>query len=183
MYTHELKAIDVSVNAVQDTTGSVVLANGCARGSSFDTRIGSQICLKSLEFRGSTSVTAVTGVSQFHRVILLYDLQTNGLAPALTDVLVSSSYVALPNLANRSRFLFLVDKTFQLNFSADSGSARSFSFRVPLYDRPVSFNSGNTGTVGDISTGALFLFTIGSIAPGATAGSTIGTLRVRYTDN
>jgi len=75
-----------------------------------------------------------------------------------------------------------MDKKFQLNASGESGSERMFKFYRRLA-HPVTFNSGDAGTVADITTGSLYLIYIGSIAAGATAGSIVGHCRIRYSDN
>ena len=177
----ELKAVDTTINQVADTTGAVTLLNGVARGDDINQRVGRRVRLASLQASIVNYVTPATGIDQTHRCLIVYDKQSNGVAPAITDVLVSASTVAMPNLDNRQRFVILYDKLMHLNAAAEPGSMVAFKInkRLPY---GVQFNSGDAGTVADIQTGGLFFITIGSIAAGGTAGTFSGRVRVRYTD-
>lgn len=177
----ELKAVDTTISQVADTTGAVTLLNGIARGDDINQRVGRRVRLASLQASIVNYVTPTTGIDQTHRCLIVYDKQSNGVAPAITDVLVSASTVAMPNLDNRQRFVILYDKLMHLNASAEPGSMVAFkiSKRLPY---GVQFNSGDAGTVADIQTGGLFFITIGSVAAGGTAGTFSGRIRVRYTD-
>ena len=177
----ELKAVDTTINQVADTTGAVTLLNGIARGDDINERVGRRVRLASLQASIVNYVTPATGIDQTHRCLIVYDKQSNGVAPAITDVLVSASTVAMPNLDNRQRFVILYDKLMHLNAAAEPGSMVAFKInkRLPY---GVQFNSGDAGTVADIQTGGLFFITIGSIAAGGTAGTFSGRVRVRYTD-
>lgn len=177
----ELKNVDTTVAQVADTTGAVTLINGIARGDDINERVGRQVILKYIQANIVNYVTPTTGIDQSHRMLIVLDRQANGAAPAITDVLVSASTVAMPNLDNRKRFRILFDSIKNMNASGEPGSMivqRVFK-RVNI---PVQFNSGDAGTVADIQTGALYLITLGSIAPGGTAGNFSGRIRVRYTD-
>lgn len=177
----EFKAIDVSPSLACDSGTAVQLLNGCARGDDINERVGRQITMKSIQIKFNTKVTTSTGVDQRHRIVIVYDKQTNAAAAAWTDVFVSADTMALRNLENRSRFVILYDKMITLNASAESGSSalRSIYLRCNL---PVTFNSGDAGTVADIVTGSLYLMVIGSEGAGATAGSMYGRSRIRYVD-
>ena len=177
----ELKAVDTTIGQVADTTGAVTLLNGIARGDDINQRVGRRVRLASLQASIVNYVTPATGIDQTHRCLIVYDKQSNGVAPAITDVLVSASTVAMPNLDNRQRFVILYDKLMHLNAAAEPGSMVAFKISKRL-SYGVQFNSGDAGTVADIQTGGLFFITIGSIAAGGTAGTFSGRVRVRYTD-
>lgn len=179
----ELKSIDTTVSQVADSTGAVTLLNGVARGDDISDRIGRQITLKSAEIRVINQVTSGTGIDQSQRFLIVLDRQVNAVAPAITDVLVSTATTSLTNLDNRNRFVILADRVIQLNSSGESGSSKITTMRLSLKNTKVQFNSGDAATVADITTNGLFLISVGSVAAGATAGTMIGRIRVRYTDN
>lgn len=179
----EFKSVDVSLNGTCDNAagGRVVLLNGLARGDDIGGRNGREVVMKSIETKFNLYVTAGTGVDQTHRVVIVYDRQTNGAAPVLLDVLSAATAYAPRNLENRRRFKIIFDRTVALNASGESGSHQVLSFYRRLA-HPTTFNAGNAGTVGDITTGAFFAIFYGNIAAGATAGSATGTCRMRYED-
>jgi hypothetical protein len=179
----EIKYVDTSVNQVADTTGAVTLLNGLPRGDDVSERVGRKVVMTGLDLSLVSYVTPTTGIDQTHRYILVYDKQANGAAPAITDVLVSASTVALPNLNNRLRFVILADEIKALNASAEPGSYWATGMRKLRFNLSTIFNSGDAGTVADIQTGAFFLITLGSIAAGATAGTFSGRARIHYVDH
>ena len=179
--TGELKAVDTSVNQSADTTGGVVLLSGIARGDDINQRTGREVTLRSIECRFLGRVTAGTGIDQQQRLLLVYDRQSNGAAPTVADVLGSANVLYPRNLENRRRFKVLYDRYFQLNASGEPGSEKVFKFYRRLR-HPMVFNSGNAGTVADITSGAIHAVICGSAAPGATAGTIQGRVRIRYED-
>lgn len=179
--TGELKAVDTVVNQAADTTGGVVLLSGIARGDDINQRAGREVTLRSIECRFLGRVTAGTGIDQQHRLLIVYDRQSNGAAPSVADVLVPANVLSPRNLENRRRFKVLYDRYFQLSASGESGSEKVFKFYRRLR-HPMVFNAGNAGTVSDITSGALYAVILGSQAAGATAGNINGRVRVRYED-
>lgn len=177
----EFKSVDTQGTTATDANTSVTLLNGMTSGSGINQHVGREIMMKSVEFRYMTYATPVTGVDQYHRVILVYDRQTNGAAPAATDVLVSATAISPRNLENRHRFKILYDRTIEVNNVGEPGSTKARKFYRRLA-HPVTFNAGVAGTVADITTGSLYMITIGTEAAGATAGSTSVYCRVRYQD-
>lgn len=179
----EFKAVDIdNGSSVCDSTGAVTLINGVALGTDIDDRIGRQVMLRSVEMKGYVYPTAGTGVDQIHRVLLVYDRQCNGVAPAITDILKAVSTTAVRNLNNRKRFKILMDKVFPVSASGEANSIHTYTFYRKLR-HPMEFNAGNAGTVADIQNGGLFVVTLGTSAPGATAGGSNWTTRVRYNDS
>lgn len=177
----EYKNIDVGQTIATDTTGAVVLLNGCARGDDINNRIGRKTMMRSLQLTVVSLVTAGTGVDQFHRVLVVYDRQTNATALTGAQVLSTFGTTAFKNLENRSRFKILMDKTIHLNASNEPGSEKIWKkyFRFNL---PVTYNSGDDGTVADITTGSLYCLIVGNKVAGATAGTTGLYSRIRYND-
>ena len=178
----EFKAVDnANFSSNADTGGGITLLNGIGRGDDMHERMGREVVLRSLQLHGSAAVTSGTGVDQTQRVLIVYDRQCNAATPAITDVLVSANVRAMRNLNNRKRFKILVDERIALNASGEPGSHKAFDYYKRFY-LPVTFNSGDAGTVADIVTGGLFAMVLGDMAPGATAGTVTMTSRVRFTD-
>lgn len=178
----EFKSVDTNVNTAADTTGGVTLLNGMARGDDINQRQGRQVTLRSIELRLLSRVAPGTGIDQRHRILIVYDRQTNGAAPAITDILSSANVLYPRNLENRQRFRILFDRLHTLNASGEPGSGRIFKWYRRL-NHPVTFNAGAAGTVADIQTGSLYAIVFGTEAPGGTAGIVSGIVRVRYSDN
>lgn len=177
----EFKSVDTHNNLAADTTSAVALLNGIARGDDITERIGREVVLKSIQIHARFNVATGTGVDQTQRLLIVYDRQTNGSALTAAQVLTSASTDAFRNLENRRRFKILYDKRVALSASAESNSR----VEMDLYRRlrhPVTFNSGDAGTVADIVTGSIYAVVIGSEAAGVTSGLiTIG-CRIRYQD-
>lgn len=172
--------LDGSFSLTADQAGSLLLLNGLARGNDVKQRIGRQIFMRSLIVRGRWYASAASGVDQAHRVIVFYDKQSNGVAPVPADVLQNVSCFSELSWENRARFEILSDDLFAVNGTGEAQSHVVRTYRVEL-NRPVYFNAGNTGTVADISTGALYLLVIGTHnTPSFGAG--IGRYWLRYTD-
>lgn len=186
----EFKSIDENVSAATlDTTGSVTLLNGCARGSDIDEREGREITMKSIQLRGLINANANAAQNQWVRIMIVYDRQTNGAEPAIADIVSPGSLVGMRSLENRKRFKILMDRTITLNANYDGAStvytASNNHHFIEYYrklDHPVTFNSGSAGTVSDISTGSLYMVRMGTIASGTGAAAISFTSRVRYQD-
>lgn len=182
----EWKSVDVNTTVATDTTGTVTLLNGLARGDDIGDRSGREVLLKSVQLKYETYGTNATGVQQEHRVLLLYDRQTNAAAPVIADILTAISTTHPRNLENRKRFKIFMDRTVSLGVAITASFPRADSVHCDDYFRklrhPMVFNGNNNANVGDIVSGAIFLVTIGSIAAGATAGSTAFSSRIRFVD-
>jgi len=178
----EFKSVDVTADLACDTSAQVRLLNGIARGDEINERVGREVTLRSIQFNYTPHVTSVTGGDQQHRVLLVYDRQTNATALTAAQVLLTADTIAPRNLENRKRFKILFDRTVALNASGEPGSSVTRRFYRKLR-HPVSFNAGDAGTVADIVTGSLYLIVIGTTAPGVAAGAVFFAARIRYTDN
>lgn len=182
----EFKCLDVGPGAMlEDTTGAVLLLNACQTGAALNQRIGRQIMMRSVELKVDHYVTAGSGLDQVQRLVLVYDRQCNGVAPAIGDIIGATGvygYMSMRNLDNRHRFKILMDKFITLNASVEPGSRVAYTFYRKLR-HPVQFNVGNGGTIADISSGAMYCITVSSNVPGVTAGGVDLASRIRFTDN
>jgi hypothetical protein len=177
----ELKSLDLNSNLASNSTGAISLLNGCAQGSDLHERIGRQIHEHILQIDGMLHCTAATGVDQYLRYLVVQDSQSNGTALSITDVLDTVSITSHANVSNLKRFRIVLDHKVYLNASGEPGSGKVVSHSLSL-GSTVYFNVGNAGTVADITKNSLYLIVIGSIAPGATAGSGDFQTRIRFSD-
>jgi len=184
----ELKSIDYNHLQACDRPSVVSLLNFCVAGDDITERTGREIRMKHFQISGQCYVTAGTGVDQIHRVLVVYDRQTNGTALTTADVLsrffgnLAQDINLAYNLDNRRRFEILYDRKFSLNASGEAFSSRDFKFSRRI-DLPVVFNAGVAGTVADIATGSMYIITYGNVAAGATAGSCQFSTRIRFEDS
>jgi len=186
--TGERKTIDLAPAAkVMDTTGTVTLLNGVATGADFTERIGRKIFMKSIYLTG-----IIFGVDDhindtLCRILVVYDNQSNGAAPVMTDILKTSTSASQLNLDNRDRFKVIIDKRWCLarrdNTATQAFAGAPSCHVVKIFRRlnkEVLFN-GTTNAVGSIATGSLYLLTIGNSAAG-TGGTSELSARVRFID-
>lgn len=203
----EKKTIDtVGPNLVGlnfNTTGAIILLNGVAQGTDYNARIGRKIVNASLYLRGEIFVEAARSLSvssvvpaQTARLILLYDMQTNGVAPVLTDVLNATgggspeNIGAQLNLNNRDRFKILKDKCFSFGpFVTDIGGSPSqigmplnYCFKIYKKLKLETIFGGTDASVGSITSGAIFLLAIGSNPAGPLDVNFNGSCRIRFMD-
>lgn len=186
----EWKYSDTQVNIDLSTTPGYVLLNGLVPGTAATQRIGQNVSIKSIEVKLRMQVTPATGVDQFVRVLIAVDRQPNGAAPVIGDLLTATSVTAPRNLNNRKRFKILMDKPYAMGGilnGAGSGSQTSNLRMVKKYmkfKRPivVEYNTGNAGTVADITSNSIYMFTLGTEAAGNTDTNMLGYIRIRYTD-
>lgn len=194
----ELKVNELTTTAYDvNTTGSITLLCNPSLGSDYTSRIGRKITIRNYYIRGwvTPSVQAATsgglvGPSQLARMIILIDMQPNGSAPAITDILSTASPSSHINLNYRDRFKILTDKVFPMDASLLSTTNQYVgygkgTYAIKKYKKckiDVIFNSTNGGTIADISSGALYMVWIGSQASGAVDAVANIATRVRYSD-
>lgn len=181
----EWKSVDTTISAMDvNTTGSLQLLNGMQQGAGIGNRVGAQILMRSIQFQGFSEAKITTGTEHQERVLIVYDRQANGAAPTFAQVLSATNAYAPRNLENRKRFKILYDRTFTVGnrtvaSHADFGTVHRFYRKLR---HPVEFNSGNAGTIADISSGSIYLLAYGSNAAGVTAGLLNGVVRIRFSD-
>lgn len=187
----ELKYNDIATaNYVADTTGTVTLLNGISQGSDNTNRIGRVMVMKSVHVRGIVSPVDSSTGNTLARLILVWDSDTDGVAPTVTDILQTANSTSPMNLNNRGRFTVLANEEFfigGISTTATMSYAQSPSGAV--FDRFVklpgkgcrTINSGTGATVASIQQGAIWMVTIGD--RGANDGGTFSVYsRVRFTD-
>jgi len=183
----ELKFIDNSATAqATSAAGIIALLNGITQGADFNNRIGRKVTMKSLLLKVSVGLLSTTSsLGGVHRFLVVYDAQTNGATPAITDVLATANYLSPMNLNNRDRFKVLMDFYHKTDaYTVTAGAISAGSFTDTIENRFRKFNleeqfSGTTNAVGSIATGAVFLIVISDVG---TAPIFDFYSRIRYTD-
>lgn len=158
-----------------------VLLNGCIQGTEATQRLGRKISMTSMYLKGNILLQGTTVGGGFLRLAIVYDKQSNGTAPAITDVWLTNAITSPNNLSNRDRFVKVVDiETPVIGVQGD------FSIPVEIYRKlnlETLFNTGNAGTVGDITTGSLHMFICNNagftVAPPVDAFQ----CRIKFTDH
>lgn len=181
--TPEKKWVDVASNSSLAVGNSVVLyslLNGIASGTTSNTRIGRSVNLSSILFRYFLQFQATSTGGGPVRILIVYDQQTNGVAPTTLDVLATNDYNSAMNLTNKDRFIILSDTlTPPISVQGDSCVSGTIYRKLNLKQQ---FNGNTAGNVGDIVSGSIHVIfgqtgTIGTAAPILSYSS-----RVRYTD-
>jgi len=192
----EKKVADTAGAYAVNTTGAMTLLAIPVLGSDMDMRIGRKIQLRSFYMRGRVVldnavnlVSAVNSPAQQLRCIIFIDLQPNGGAPLVTDLLKTAEPSSQLNLNNRDRFKVLIDKQYCfdpfLYTSAGSTTTGRVIQNIKKYkkmNQEVVFNATNCGSIADINTGAFYMLWIGSLAAGTNDSVAFVTTRTRYDD-
>lgn len=179
----EWKYSDVLVNHDVNTATALTLLNGLVPGTGATQRIGQKIVIKSIEIRVRVQVDPNGGVRQLVRWMVVMDRQANGAAPTLAQILNVNTPYGLRNLENRKRFKIILDNVKYLAPLNQEGDGCYyhvyFKFRKPLI---VEYNAGNAGTVADIVSNSLYMFSVGDQAAGNGDAVLASYCRLRYTD-
>lgn len=168
---NEVKYLAVAHTADCDTTAEFTLLNAVTKGTTENTRIGRNIRLLRVDIRGFTSATPATGVDQVHRHIVFFDKLPDGAAPTVGDLLLATTVYSIPNPIYAPRFRILLDRTITINATAEAGTIRQFHYVLPI-NAMVWYNELALGDIRDLIIGALYIMTLGTSAPGVTAGTT-----------
>ena len=154
--------------------GTIVPLNLCAQGVLASQRVGRKIQMKSLLLKWKTdAIEGATDVSPF-RVLVVYDKQTNGILPAVTDILTQNMIIVPNNLSYADRFITLMD------FMTDPQQNTSQSLCGTQF-RKLNLEAmyqGAGGTIAEINTGGVYIL----VANPTNADSMNFFARIRYTD-
>ncbi len=135
----EEKYLDVSASLTPDQSGtsSVTSLTQVAQGTTMNTRIGNSIRVQRLSIIGRAAVNAAVTTFSMVRILVFRDMEGQGTAPTISDVLESVGTSAAPrqpyDYLNRKRFAILSDWLYPLtNSGAGQGSVREFQLDIPL---------------------------------------------------
>lgn len=171
-----------------DTTGSVTALNAMAQGTSQSTRIGNKITMKSLYVRWALGQGTTTATPPIVRVTILYDKQPNATLATLAEIyqVTGSSLTLSPmNMANRDRFIVLMDETYSPAYPYNDTAVTEFADFHKKYlklNLDTIYNNTNGGTIADINTGALLVATSANVVSGTAEPTLTFSHRLRYID-
>lgn len=184
----ELKTIDTEGYNNTTSTGAVYLLSGVAQGTDYTNRIGRKISMKSLLIRFSLNPNAgqTSAVGDFVRILIVYDSQSNGSAPGVTDILQTANYLSPMNLNNRDRFKVLHERLIPMNPTVyttgalTGGNPQNKSYEI--YKRMFldEVFSNTTNLISSITSGSVYLLII---AAAATATGLGYNSRIRFSDS
>lgn len=149
----EMHFTDVTASVTPSTTPALVLLNGISIGDTASTRTGQSIKMDRSDFRFTLAVNT-TSVSNFVRVIVVMDRQTNATAMTTADLLVVSTVVSPYSFGSQNRFVPLFDETYALNVSGPGSITKVIGLNT---NQHVTYNTSNAGTVADIVTNSVYL--------------------------
>jgi len=158
--------------------------NCVAQGATSYNRIGTKIQIKSIDFRANFFLAGSAPTYAGVRYMIVYDRQPNGAFPAFSDILsenVSSAPIfhSGVNMSNRSRFVVLRDRILTLSTGTDNIVVCKEFIKTKL---ETQFKT-NTGAIGDITTGALYLVAFSTLSSSAVyAQLSNAHCRIRYFD-
>lgn len=197
----------VNATLALNTTGTVTAINLIQVGSSMFNRIGRKIEMRSIRISGqlfTATVTRATVVPDYARVLIIYDRQTNGAFPTVSDILQDTDQAGTNtteafsglNMNNRERFVTIMDKRFTIpQATATAGVLTNVFPQNEMY--PIKIDEfrrlrgltthykadSNPAVIGDVSTGGLYAV---SIAQTQAAGTELFSFqfncRLKYVD-
>lgn len=158
--------------------GNLALLNGLFQGVDINQHLGRKACLKSLLFRGVIQHRTYTNTfGEMLRVLIVYDRQSSSGAPTVGDIIQdvnAAGYdeMSFMNVNNVKRFAILAQHKWYQEAIAGGGpdnvqetNSRMVDVAVPyskIGNLPMEFTGGSTGTVADITTGAIYALFIGA---------------------
>jgi len=164
--TVELKYSDYSNTFAPVSAGNLNNLLSVPNGTGPNERIGRSVSLHDIQF--TYTLLANANTPQTHvRIILLYDRQTNGILPNVTDIVSSATVTSLPQPNNRSRFMVLYDKVhFFTNNQVATVANSAYPSNPHVLNKKITLKGkkteffGTTGNLSDIDKGALFILAL-----------------------
>ncbi len=177
------------------STNSIV---GIVQGTGENQRIGRKCTITNIHVRFSfeksdilaADLSAAKNSHDTVRVIIWWDKQCNGTAPAASDILDTDLYNSFRNMANIQRFTILYDSLFSFNagsIGAGNGTANdSQNIHRDLIKKvnlkcfiPIEFDS-TTGAITEIRSNNIGIYTWAKFA--ARSNLKASTCRIRFID-
>ena len=181
----ELKYVDTAfANYLCDTAGTVTLINPLAAGAGVDQRVGRQAYMRYVNVGGMISPVGVLATPARSDVYVIYDRQPSGALPNINTILQANETGSQLNLEYRERYVVIAHETYVIGAPQVAGP--SISPNVHAVSIAKRFNLRTTfiadaAAIASISSGALYLVTIGNVAAGA-APTLRARVRVRYSE-
>ncbi len=184
------KDIAAGAYAFDTTTGSITLLNGVASStiaSDLQARVGDEILLTKVRIRGTVAFQDFTVSPTLCHLALVWQKQSTGSTPALTDIYNALSSITFQKVSTMHQFEILwtwLETMGHVNDTATQATAGAPT--VATIEKSITLNrrmkySGTGGAISDITTGALWMVTLGNRA--APDGyQFFGVTRVEFTD-
>lgn len=193
-------------NLVVNSTGTIQALNLIQVGSSMFNRIGRRIEMISIRFTSAFDTLNVTRGTQsdYLRLAIVYDRQTNGAFPAIADIFQDTDQAGTNtttaksgiNMNNRERFVVIMDKRIyvpQVTTTAGvwanpvPSDSQHWLVLVDEYRRLHKLTThykadSNPAVIGDISTGALYIVSLAENAAGSESFALEWNVRLKYVD-
>lgn len=173
-FAPEKKNVDgtPSLTSVGTAWSALSLINSIAQGAGGTQRIARKVNMVSLLVRASLT-TAATGNLRW---MVVYDHAPQGALPAITDILVVDSINSPQNLNNNDRFMIIHDELINSNSGGTVIHVSKF-FRKFNPGLQSVWTNAATGTIADVTTGAVYVCAVGTAAVTLNAYT-----RIRFTD-
>jgi len=179
----EKKNIDTAIAfpAFGVITNVITTLNACTAAATPTSRVGRHIKMSSLLIRGYVGLAATSTGACPVRILVVYDKQTNKLAPGATDVLAQDGFSYPMSLQNSRRFKVVFDKQYPFMGTAGPQGIEINEY-IKLNLDTEFIDGAGAGTVADITSGGLFALV--SLGPNVGVATVLNNVqaRVRFTD-
>lgn len=174
---NELKFHDLDIDVTGVSDSGNIAEDSCvtiAQGTTESERVGRSCVIHAIGWRIDILLpvsTTSSGTSDIVRVILYQDKQCNGATATVTGILESADYQSFNQLANKSRFRTLMDRTYALSATSGSGRGSTDTLAFGEYvitdtffktvNIPIEYdNSATTGAIATVRTNNIGVLTI-----------------------
>lgn len=155
------------------------LLNPIAQGTTANQRVGRKVTMLSVMIRYAVALASTSTGGSPIRFKVVYDKQSNGAAPAITDIVTVDTFTAPNNLDNSDRFVTLIDK---ITAPISAGSETSVAAVEKASMSLETMFTGTAGAIANILSGSVYIFAAQDSAI-ATANATFSYIsRIRFTD-
>lgn len=176
----EYKNHDFSSSGNVDSNGTIVNLLNISTGDLTINRHGKSIKLKSLAIKGGIALdTGATNPVNRFRIIIVVKKNNNLTAPAVTDVLTTSTINSLRNLDNTDNLRVIYDRRYVLDSQTSFYKLFSINMRMGL--RPQYKSSSTAGAPADIEHNGLYLILLSDTLTFLPDINVTG--RLRFVDN
>lgn len=185
----EWKNIDTAANltSVANSPSQFIALqplNLIAQGVGQQEHLGRRIAIRKLVLRYAYTSGAATSQGGF-RHILIYDNNTNGALPVITDILTGPTATHMNNLSNSDRFLILKDEAPIDDKGSLTQPTQVYYGKVVLNFNPPLlqlFNTTTTASITAIQSGGIYLAVCNTGVTAAGPATYLFYSRIRYTD-
>ncbi len=191
----ELKFLDTAKAATTTSATGTIFSpslNVIVQDTGESERVGRKVVIQAIHMEGIVKIpTTATAAdtSDYVRIIVYQDKQTNGAAATVTNILETATVLSFNNLANKSRFQTLMDHRVSVNCSAGSGrgttdtlsygeSQENFSWHKKCNIAVEYDNTVATGAIESQRSNNIGVLVISGEARASVAYN----VRIRYTD-